>query len=105
MIAIIIIVVLLIIAGLVYVGLRQDQGRDPLQERLAMYGERETPESLEEVELSLPFRERVIIPMLKWLADLTSRFTPQQQLESAGHQGELGVLRQVPTWIFAPLIL
>ncbi|RMG87678.1 MAG: type II secretion system F family protein [Chloroflexi bacterium] len=105
MIAIIIIVVLLIIAGLVYVGLRQDQGRDPLQERLAMYGERETPESLEEVELSLPFRERVIIPMLKWLADLTSRFTPQQQLESARHQLELAGLTTDPTQYFATRII
>ncbi len=105
MIAIIIIVVLLIVAGLVYVGLRQDQGRDPLQERLAMYGERETPESLEEVELSLPFRERVIIPMLKWLADLTSRFTPQQQLESARHQLELAGLTTDPTQYFATRIV
>jgi tight adherence protein C len=81
-IGILIIVVLLIIAGLVYVGFRDDRKRDPLQERLAEFGDRdEMPESLEEIELSLSFRDRVLIPMLRKIAEVVTRFTPQKQLD------------------------
>ena len=86
---ILIIVVLIIIAGLVYIGLRDDRSRDPLQERLAQFGERELPESLEEIELSLPFKDRVLIPILRKIADVTTRFTPEKQLEQTRHQIEL----------------
>jgi hypothetical protein len=67
---ILIIVVLVVIAGLVYIGMRDDRSRDPLQERLAQFGERELPDSLEEIELSLPFRDRVLIPVLRSLLTL-----------------------------------
>lgn len=90
---ILIIVVLLIVAGLVYVGLRDDRSRDPLQERLAKFaGDVETPESLEQIELSLPFRDRVLLPLLRRLADLVVRFTPEKQLEQTRHQIELAGL-------------
>jgi tight adherence protein C len=75
--------VLAVIGGLVYVGLREERGRDPLQERLQQYGERDTPQTLEEIELSLSFRDRVLIPVLRQIANITIRFTPEKQLESA----------------------
>lgn len=97
----------LIIAGMslfgaiVYYGLREDRGRDPLQERLAQYGEREMPESLEEIELSLSFRDRVVMPVVKTIADLTVKFTPQKQLESTRRQLELAGMTTDATTFFA----
>jgi tight adherence protein C len=92
-----------ILAGLVYVGLREDNDRDPLQERLAQYGEREIPQSLEEIELSLSFRDRILIPILKRIAEITIRFTPEKQLEEARRLIELAGLAGTmePTSFFA----
>jgi tight adherence protein C len=100
---ILIIVVLVVIAGLVYIGMRDDRSRDPLQERLAQFGERELPDSLEEIELSLPFRDRVLVPVLRKLADITTRFTPEKQLASTRHQIEVAGLAGSlePTTFFA----
>jgi tight adherence protein C len=78
-----------VLGGLVYVGFRQNSDQDPLQARLAEYGDRETPQSLEELEMSLSFRDRVLVPVFKWLADLATRFTPEQQIESTRRQLEL----------------
>lgn len=90
---ILIIAVLVIVAGLVYVGLRDDRTRDPMQERLARFaGDAETPESLEQIELSLPFRDRVLLPLLRRIADAVVRFTPEKQLEQTRHQIELAGL-------------
>lgn len=93
-----------IIGILVYIGLREDRNRDPLQERLAQFGERELPESLEEIELSLSFRDRVIIPLMKTMADITTKFTPQKQLEDARRLVELAGQTTEPTTFFATRI-
>lgn len=65
-----------LLIGLVWVGLRENKG-DPLQNRLAEFVEREMPKSLEEVELSMGFRERVLLPLFKGLADRLSRLRPK----------------------------
>lgn len=98
-----IIIGLAVIGGLVYVGLREDNNRDPLQDRLSQYGEREMPQSLEEIELSLSFQDRVLIPLLKRFAEFTIRFTPQKQLEEARHLIELSGMAGTlePTTFFA----
>lgn len=85
LVPIIVVAALSIIAGLVYVGLRDDRSRDPLQERLAQYGEREIPQSLEDIELSLSFRDRVVVPILRYIADITVRFTPEKQVAEMRH--------------------
>ena len=87
-IVILIIFGLFVLAGLVYYGMR-DEGGDPLQARLAEYDERELPSSLEELELSMPFQERILRPIFKWLANLVTRFTPERQLEETRRQLEL----------------
>lgn len=92
MIGVLIIIVLLVVAGLVYVGMRDNPNRDPLQERLAQFGERELPDSLEEIELSLPFKDRVLLPALRRLAGILTRFTPEKQLEETRKQIELAGL-------------
>lgn len=104
LIAIGIVFALVVVAGLLYIGLRDDRNRDPLQDRLAQYGERDVPvQSLEEIELSLSFRDRVILPLLRRLADITTNFTPQSQLETSRHQIELaGMAGSLePTTFFA----
>ena len=98
-----IVVGLAIIGGLAYIGLREDNNRDPLQDRLAQYGEREIPQSLEEIELSLSFRDRVLIPLLRRIASFTIRFTPEKQLEEARRLIELSGMAGTlePTTFFA----
>jgi len=94
-----------VIGGLVYVGLREDSGRDPLQERLAQYETEVIPDSLEEIELSLSFRDRVIVPALEKLSGLVAKFTPQKQLESTRHQLELAGQTTDPTQFFLQRIV
>lgn len=101
---------IVLIAGIVVVGLvvlimvaysslrkREQEEDDPLTRRLkeiTQAGEAIT--SLEEVELSQPFMERVVYPMIKRLGEASARFTPQHQLETitkqlalAGNPGRL----------------
>ncbi|MFA4987960.1 MAG: type II secretion system F family protein, partial [Candidatus Brocadiia bacterium] len=94
-IALIVIVVAVI---LVAAGVRKSQAQeeDPLAERLAEYSQRGEAVSLEEIELSQPFSERVIMPMMRRLGEIYSRFTPQrvveqtrQRLELAGNPGRM----------------
>src|SRR5919197_6606255 len=47
-------------------------GKDVIAERLAAFNQR--PRSLEEIELSQPFSERVLRPFIRQLADALSRF-------------------------------
>jgi len=87
-----IVIVLIIIIAVVVVGMRQgDDGfaDDPLQARLAEYLQRGDVASLEEIELSQPFSERVIIPMIKRLGEIASRFTPQKTIQETGRLMEL----------------
>ncbi len=105
-IPLIVVGLLAIVGGLVYVGLRDNSGRDPLQDRLASLGEREiVVESLEDVELSLPFRDRIIVPIMKWLADITTRFTPQEELRRTRHKLELAGQTTDPVQFFMTRIL
>jgi tight adherence protein C len=79
----------ILLGGLVLVGMGDEDKSDPLEKRLAQYGDRDLPASLEEVELSMSTRERVIIPMYRGLARFTLQFTPENQIESIRHQIEL----------------
>jgi tight adherence protein C len=96
---------MVIVGSLVYVGLREDRGADPLQERLAQYDDMELPESLEEIELSLSFKDRVLLPIIENLAQLTSRLTPQKQLEQTRHMLELAGQTTDPTRFFLQRIV
>jgi tight adherence protein C len=74
---------------LVVVGMSAPDPQQTLQQRLAEYGARETPATLEEIELSLPFSQRVVVPLLNTIAQFVARFTPQRSLESSRHSLEL----------------
>ncbi len=90
-----------ILVGLVYIGMRDDRGRDPLQERLAQYEDKEMPQSLEEIELSLSFKDRIILPLGRKIAETTTRFTPQKQIEDTRHKLELAGMTTEPGSFFA----
>ena len=95
---IIIIVVMLLFGSviLVIVGIRSPQSVDPLEDRLAEYAARGETVSLEEIELSQPFSQRIIVPIAKRMGEFVMRFTPQnaitsmsKKMEMAGNPGNM----------------
>ncbi|OGO21678.1 MAG: hypothetical protein A2Y54_10795 [Chloroflexi bacterium RBG_16_51_16] len=95
------ITLILVIAGaftLAVIGYRytrtHQEESDPLLIRLAEATQRGEVTSLEEIELAQPFTQRVIIPFIKRVGEISARFTPQKvledttrKLELAGHPG------------------
>jgi tight adherence protein C len=86
-VAVVIIVVAAVI--LIVVGLRGSRSQDTIQDRLMEYSSREEAVTLEELELSQPFSQRVLVPIVEQTARFVARFTPQQTLESTRHKLEL----------------
>jgi len=82
---------LFVIIGVVAVSLRQnsDDAEDPLQARLAEYLQRGDVTSLEEIELSQPFSERVLVPLIKRFGEISARFTPQKAIQDTARNMEL----------------
>ena len=74
---------------LVIVGIRTPQGVDPLQERLADFAARGEAASLEEIELSQPFSQRIVLPIAKKMGEFVMRFTPQNAITSMSKKLEL----------------
>ena len=70
-------------------GLRSTNKESSLEERLAELGALEKPPSLEDLELSLPFSERVLKPLLQQGADIVSRMAPAKSLDSTRHKLDL----------------
>jgi tight adherence protein C len=76
--------------ALVRWGLRIPTGSGDIQVRLEEYASRSAaPLTLEEIELSQPFTQRVIRPMLLTLARGFSRLSPAKSRAAAEHQLEL----------------
>jgi len=87
-----ILIVVLVLGGavtLVLIGLRESQGDDPLQERLAEFASRGETATLEEIELSQPLSERIIYPVARRFGEIALRFTPQNAIQSTTHKLEL----------------
>src|SRR5687768_7960936 len=79
---VIIAAVLLVGLGLVAVAVTRQQQSDPLQDRLAEYsGQSEVTANLVDIEMSVPFSQRVIMPILQMIANFTTQFAPQNALE------------------------
>ena len=76
-------VVVVIAIILVVVGTTMPQSDDPIQERLSEITVSEEPMSLEELELSQDFAQRIIIPFFNRVGEVAQRFTPQATLENA----------------------
>jgi tight adherence protein C len=75
-------IAILVAIGLIAVGVSNSNQADPLIDRLAEYGaQEEVAENLEAIEMSIPFSQRVLLPIMQQVAKLTTSFTPQQALE------------------------
>src|SRR5438045_7025468 len=76
---------------IIFTGIaRSRNAPDPVEERLQMYGRR--PRSLEEIELSQPFGERAIQPLIRGLSRMLTRSTPQKNVEEMRQKLELAGL-------------
>ncbi len=74
---------------LVVVGMRMPEAEDTIQERLAEVSLGEEPMTLEELELSQDFGQRILIPFFNRIGKIAQRFTPQATLESAKKRLEM----------------
>lgn len=81
------IIVLAII--LVVVGMRTPQAEDAIAERLAEVSIGDEPMTLEQLELSQDFTQRILIPFFNQIGRIAQRFTPQASLESAKKRLEM----------------
>ncbi len=113
-----ILVGVVLIGGAIYmvvVGNRamaaQDENVDPLMARLAEFSERGELVSLEQIELSQPFSERVIVPIMRRLGELSARFTPQKvlmdttrKLDLAGNPGKIDAATFLATRFIVPVV-
>jgi tight adherence protein C len=74
---------------LVVVGMRAPEAKDPIQARLAEFSVREEPLSLEEIELSQGFYDRIVLPFFNSVGKISQRFTPQATLQSTRRKLEM----------------
>jgi tight adherence protein C len=91
---IIIVVILVVIIGAIFAvvaGVKKSRSvvDDPLAARMAEYSQRGEAVSLEQIELSQPFSERILLPVMRRLGELSTRFTPQHVLEQTRLRLEL----------------
>jgi tight adherence protein C len=113
-----IIIGVILIGGAIYVvviGNRtmssQDENVDPLMARLAEFSERGELVSLEQIELSQPFSERVLVPLARRFGEISARFTPQKvlmettrKLELAGNPGRIDAATFLATRFIVPVV-
>lgn len=76
----------LFLAMLVIAGLKAPEANDPIAERLAELGMREEVMTLEEIELSQRFFDRIVLPAFNRVGSFASKFTPKATLQSARHR-------------------
>jgi tight adherence protein C len=80
--------VLLIAAGVR--AARSPDQEDPLMARLAEAAQRgDVVTSLEQIEMQQPFMERVVVPLLQRIGELSTAFTPQKVLEDTSKKLEI----------------
>lgn len=109
--------ILLVLVGRRFSSQSQQDEFDPVMARLAEATQRGESVSLEDIELQQPFIERIIIPVIKKLGEISTRFTPQRllqettlKLELAGNPGRIDAstflaTRFVGAAIFGGLLL
>lgn len=110
--AILAILLIGIVFTLFVIARRRPKGEEGLEARLALYSDRDTPVTLEEIELSASFAERVVYPTLDWISNFVTQFTPaktrekiRRRLELAGNPGNLTPGTFTIVQIVATLIL
>jgi tight adherence protein C len=90
-IIIIIGVILAVAFTLVIIGIRNPQAQTErlIDDRLDTISQSSEQLDLEQIEMSQPFSERVILPIARRLGDFAIRFTPQNWLTSVSRKLEL----------------
>lgn len=87
------VVVVVLIVVMIMRSRRPSQSIDERLNELAALGQSIT---LEEIELSQPFSQRVLAPMVAALSSMAQRFTPAQTIEATHHKLELaGIAHKV----------
>lgn len=100
--------------ALIIAGLRASQTQDesdPLMTRLAEATQRgDVVSSIEEIEMQQPFRQRVLMPFLRRVGEISARVTPQKvieditkKLELAGNPGRIDAVTLLAFSIIAPI--
>ena len=95
MIIIFVIILILIIIGiaglLIFVGKRNPEADNDriLLERLEEFNQKGVDVSLEKLEMSQPFTERVIFPLARNFGQFVVKYTPQNALQNISHMLEL----------------
>lgn len=82
-------IIVVLAAALVIVGLRSRREETPFDERLYDYIARGEEVTLEEIELSQPITDRIIVPIIEKIGEITERFTPQNAIEQTEKKLEL----------------
>lgn len=85
-------IVLIVVIAVIAVSFRRNaagEEDDPLRARLAEYIQRGDVASLEEIELSQPFSERVLVPLINRIGEFSARFTPQKAIQDTARKLEL----------------
>jgi tight adherence protein C len=82
-------IIVVLAVSLVIVGMRNRQLETPFEERLNEYISRGEEVTLEEIELSQPITERILVPIIHKIGELTEKFTPQKAIEQVEIQLEL----------------
>ncbi|MCK4490543.1 MAG: type II secretion system F family protein, partial [Anaerolineales bacterium] len=82
-------VIVVLAVSLVVVGMRNRQIDTPLEERLHEYISSGEQITLEEIELSQPITERILVPIVQKIGEITEKFTPQNAIEQVEIQLEL----------------
>jgi tight adherence protein C len=83
--------ILFLLMGLALVIFGWARSRRPskVEDRLEQFGTLDQPPTLEEIELSQPFSERVLAPLLSSLAEFAMRFSPRRSREALQHKLDL----------------
>jgi tight adherence protein C len=114
MLLVIVVLAILLMGGSVLLLRRSED--DPLAVRIDEFAAREEIVSIEEIELSLPFSDRVFVPIIRRISEFLVQYTPQKTLESTTRLLELAgnprnmraaefiVVRGVFTVFFAALV-
>lgn len=110
-------VVVVVVVGMRYAKKDEESDIDPVMARLAEATHRGENVSLEDIELQMPFSERVLLPIIKKIGEVSTRFTPAKllqettlKLELAGNPGRIDAAtflstRFVGAAVFGGLIL
>ena len=85
----ILIVSVLIIGVVMLIIVAKRQSSESVEDRLNELAALGQSVTLEELELSQPFSERVVLPALEGLSRMAQRFTPQHTVEATRHKLEL----------------